>query len=129
MPASRSRSRHPPRPRAWRSRPRNRPTPPRRRVQTATVRSPRASSRRPVVGLGWAAGAAVVALCFAISPNYDWYPERTAPYAGDFVHQYVAGWVVRTGDPARVYDLGYITTVQHDPALTGFTWPADQFFQ
>ncbi|MGH8733612.1 MAG: glycosyltransferase family 87 protein, partial [Burkholderiales bacterium] len=79
--------------------------------------------------LGWVAGAAIVALCFAVSPNYDWYPERTAPYAGDFVHEYAAGWLVRTGDPARVYDLGRFTAAQHDPGLVGFSYPGDQFFQ
>lgn len=98
-------------------------------MQTATVPSPRVRPRRLVAGLGWVAAAAIVALCFAISPNYDWYPERTAPYAGDFVHEYVAGVLVRAGDFARVYDVGAFAAAQHDAALVGFTWPGDQFFQ
>jgi hypothetical protein len=97
-------------------------------VRTATDRSPRTSARR-IAALGWVASAAILALSFAVSPNYDWYPDRTGPYAGDFLHEYVGGWVVRAGDPARLYEIGYFEAAQHDPALTGFTWPAENFFQ
>ena len=96
-------------------------------MRTATDPSQRASARS-VAALGWAAGAAIVALSFAVSPNYDWYPDRTSPYAGDFLHEYV-GWVVRAGDPARLYEIRYFAAAQHDPALTGFTWPTEHFFQ
>jgi hypothetical protein len=88
-----------------------------------------ASPHRRIAALGWAAAAVIVALSFAVSPNYDWYADRKGPYAGDFLHEYAGGHVVRTGDPARLYDVRYFDAVQHDPALTGFTWPAEHFFQ
>jgi hypothetical protein len=96
-------------------------------VRTATSPSPRTSAR--LAALGWIASAAILALSFAVSPNYDWYPDRTSPYAGDFLHEYVGGWVVRAGDPARLYEISYFEAAQHDPALTGFTWPTEHFFQ
>jgi Glycosyltransferase family 87 len=83
-----------------------------------------------VAALGWLASAAILALAFAVSPNFRWSDApRPSPYAGDFLHEYVGGWVVREGDPARLYDVGYFTAAQHDAALTGFTWPPEQFFQ
>jgi len=83
-----------------------------------------------VAALGWLVSAAVLALAFAVSPNFRWSDApRPSPYAGDFVHEYVGGWVVREGDPARLYDVGYFAAAQHDAALTGFTWPREQFFQ
>jgi hypothetical protein len=48
---------------------------------------PRSSARLGIAALGWAAAAAIVALSFAVSPNYDWYANRTGPYAGDFLHE------------------------------------------
>jgi alpha-1,2-mannosyltransferase len=83
-----------------------------------------------VAALGWLVSAALLALTFFVSPNFRWSDApRPSPYAGDFLHEYVGGWVVREGEPARLYDVGYFTAAQHDPALTGFTWPRDQLFQ
>jgi alpha-1,2-mannosyltransferase len=83
-----------------------------------------------VAALGWLASAALLALAFAVSPNYRWSDApRPSPYAGDFLHEYVGGWLVRAGDPADLYDTVHFRNAQHDPALTGFTWPRDQFFQ
>jgi alpha-1,2-mannosyltransferase len=83
-----------------------------------------------VAAIGWLASAAVLALAFAVSPNFRWSDApRPSPYAGDFLHEYVGGWVVREADPARLYDVAYFSAAQHDPALTGFTWPSEQFFQ
>ena len=83
-----------------------------------------------VAALGWLVSAAALVLAFAVSPNFRWSDApRPSPYAGDFLHEYVGGWVVREGDPARLYDAGYFAAAQHDAALTGFVWPSDQFFQ
>jgi hypothetical protein len=97
-------------------------------VRTATAPPPR-SSAALIGALGWVASAAILALSFAVSPNFDWYADRTGPYAGDFLHEYAGGWVVRERDPACLYDIACFEAVQHDAALTGFTWPAEHFFQ
>jgi len=83
-----------------------------------------------VAALGWIAAAAVLALAFAVSPNFRWSEApRPSPYAGDFLHEYVGGWMVREAGPARLYDVARFSAAQHDAELVGFTWPREQFFQ
>jgi hypothetical protein len=81
-----------------------------------------------VAVLGWLASAAVLALAFAVSPNFTWTDApRPSPYAGDFVQEYVGGRLVRE-DPARLYDRDAFARLQHDAALLGFSWRADKSF-
>jgi hypothetical protein len=78
--------------------------------------------------LGWLASAAILALAFALSPNFTWTDApRRSPYAGDFLQEYVGGRLVRE-DPARLYDTHAFAQLQHDPALLGFAWRADKSF-
>lgn len=79
--------------------------------------------------LGWIAAAAILTLSFAVSPNFRWSDApRPSPYAGDFLHEYAGGSVVREGDRARLYDLDHFLEPQHDAARLGFTWPAELSF-
>ena len=80
--------------------------------------------------LGSLASAAILALTFAVSPNFAWTDgPRAGPYAGDFLHEYVGGWIEREGDAKNLYDVSYFRAALHDPALTGFTWTEGAFFQ
>jgi hypothetical protein len=73
--------------------------------------------------VGSLVAAAILASTFAISPNFAWSEgEREGPYAGDFIQEYVGGWIVRVGDRSRIYDTRYFRAVQHDRARTGFEW-------
>lgn len=96
----------------------------------ATAPSPRPSAHL-VAALGWVAGAAIVAAFLAFSLNFHWSEVRegphSGPYAGDFPHEYAGGWIVREGDPSRLYDRGYFSEVTHDPAVIGFRWRTDGF--
>ncbi len=84
------------------------------------------SVRHRVAALGWVAGAAILAIAFTVSPNFRWSEEpRSGPYAGDFPHEYAGGWIVRAGDPSRLYEPDYFSEVQHDPAVVGFRWSSD----
>jgi hypothetical protein len=66
---------------------------------------------------------------FVRSPNFDAPGGPDArPYGGDFVQEYAAGWVLREGEPARLYEVGYLRDVEHDPAVVGFTWSPDLWF-
>ena len=73
--------------------------------------------------------ASIVILSFLISPNFrigDPSRERT-PYAGDFLHEWVGGFIVRAGDVTRLYDRDYASGLEHDPALVGFRLRTDGF--
>jgi hypothetical protein len=86
--------------------------------------SGRASRRFLPAGLS----ALVVSTVFLISPNF--HPASgpdASPYAGDFLNEWVGGWVVRTGDPAKLYDRGYTTPLQHDAGLVGFEFRKDDY--
>jgi glycosyl transferase family 87 len=110
----------------WRGGPRV--APPGQRVYQSTEPfplSPRNNLRR-IAPLGWIASAAILAIAFAVSPNFRWTDgPRDGPYAGDFPHEYVGGWIVRAGDTARLYDPAYFSALQHDPKLVGFEWNAN----
>ena len=100
-------------------------------MQTATARSQRPSARVAGVAgaLGWAAAAGILAVAFAVSPNFAWTDApRVGPYAGDFLQEYAGGWIARAGDRARLYDPDYFAQVQHDAARVGFSWPAESSF-
>jgi len=78
--------------------------------------------------LGSLAGAALLALAFAVSPNFRWTDApRPSPYAGDFLQEYVGGRLVRE-DRARLYDRDAFARLQHDAALLGFSWSEDASF-
>src|SRR5439155_7002676 len=42
-----------------------------------------------------------------------------APFGGDFLSEWTAGYIVREGNAARLYDQQYVSDVQHDPAKMG----------
>ena len=76
------------------------------------------------------AAAAIIVVCtYAISPNFIRYEGglQTSPYAGDFLHEWVGGYIVRAGDRSRLYDLSYARALQHDPDLVGFEFREDRF--
>jgi Glycosyltransferase family 87 len=81
-----------------------------------------------VAALGWLASAALLALGFSVSPNFRWSDApRPSPYAGDFLQEYVGGWMVRE-DRAHLYDVDAFVRAQHDAALLGFTWNQHEAF-
>src|SRR5215468_5060145 len=76
--------------------------------------------------VGWAAAAVILAVAFAVSPNFKWTDApRVGPYAGDFLQEYTGGRIALAGDRARLYDPDYFAQLQHDPAVVGFAWPSD----
>lgn len=78
----------------------------------------------------WAAAAAV--LLFALvdwaSPNLrpDFNPAL-GPYGGDFLHEWIGGYIVRTGQAGRLYDGPFVRRLQHDASLIGFAWNQDRY--
>jgi hypothetical protein len=47
-------------------------------------------------------------------------PETDAPFGGDFLSEWVAGYMIRAGDRSRLYDPRYADELEHDAAITGF---------
>jgi len=71
----------------------------------------------------------VVAAAFLISPNFRRVrgPD-SPPYAGDFLHEWIGGYIVRAGDRTKLYDRRYATALQHDAQVVGFEFQPDGFF-
>jgi hypothetical protein len=73
--------------------------------------------------IGFLIAAAILALIFSYAENFNLAEgPDAAPYAGDFVHEYAAAWIVWQGDPGRLYEPRYVHGVQHDRAIVGFDW-------
>lgn len=71
---------------------------------------------------------AIIATCLFFSPNFRWRAnEERLPYAGDFLQEWIGGYVVRTGQRARLYDPAYMNAVQHDAELLGFRLQHDRY--
>jgi hypothetical protein len=52
--------------------------------------------------------------------------EPVAPFGGDFLTEWLAGYIIRAGDRQRLYDRDYAHQLEHDPAVMGVELPADQ---
>ena len=70
----------------------------------------------------------LLAVIFGFSPNFRWAsgPDVT-PYGGDFLHEWLGGYVARTGDRQRFYDPRYVQSIQHDPDIVGFEWDKSKY--
>ena len=67
--------------------------------------------------------AIVSLIIFLVSPNFRWEGDLDrAPYAGDFLQEWVGGYVVRNGEGVRLYEAEYTKRLQHDPEIVGFSW-------
>ena len=77
----------------------------------------------------WAAAATLIvfALVYCASPNFrpDFDPSL-GPYGGDFLQEWIGGYLVRTGQAGRLYDEPFVRRLQHDPGLIGFDWNQDR---
>ncbi len=73
--------------------------------------------------------ATLVLVClFAVSPNYRWETDRQqGPFAGDFLQEWLGGYMITSGDPTRLYDAEYAEQLQHDAGVVGFTWDDRQY--
>ena len=62
------------------------------------------------------------------SANFQYAAALPYPFAGDFLQEYVGGWLVLHGDHTRFYDFDYARQLEHDPAVTGYQWEGDRWF-
>lgn len=71
----------------------------------------------------------VTAALLWLSPNYRVQDgRRSDPFAGDYLQEWVGGRIVRDSEHSRLYDQGFVTARQHDPALVGFAWDHRGYF-
>lgn len=87
-----------------------------------------AHSRRQAWAGPCALSAALLFAIFYHSPNFraSVGPGAT-PFGGDFLQEWVGGYIVRAGDYARFYDLEYARELEHDEGLIGFEWNEHRF--
>jgi len=52
---------------------------------------------------------------------------HAGPYAGDFLQEYLGGYLILHGDRACFYDRDYAIALQHDPAVMGMGFDEQQF--
>jgi len=71
-------------------------------------------------------GFALLLLC--ASPNYRAQPNpRAEPLSGDFLQEWVGGWIVLQGDRDRLYEPDYAKELEHTPELVGFQWNRNRY--
>jgi hypothetical protein len=89
------------------------------------------SANRPVPARRWLLAMTVVLLAaiFLASPNFclERGPDAL-PFAGDFLQEWIGGYVVRSGDYARFYDVAYVQQLEHDEALVGTAFRRSEYF-
>jgi hypothetical protein len=73
--------------------------------------------------LPWAVAAMLVAGIYATTPNFRWRDDAAAaPFGGDFLQEWIGGYLVASGNADRLYDADYTKQLQHDPAIIGYRW-------
>ncbi len=75
--------------------------------------------------------ALIVACVYCFSPNFrlaDTPRETSSPYAGDFLQEWLGGYIVRAGDHSRFYETTYAQQLQHNSHLVGITWDESRYF-
>ena len=78
--------------------------------------------------VGIAAAVAIVAVTLGTAKNFRESPEpERSPYAGDFLHEWVGGWIMRSGDRLRLYDPAYANQLEHNADLVGFRLVSDGY--
>lgn len=71
----------------------------------------------------------LLATIFLASPNFRL--ERgpdSLPLAGDFLQEWIGGYVVRSGDYTRFFDVAYVQQLEHDEALVGTAFRRSEYF-
>ncbi len=65
----------------------------------------------------------IVMATYWFSPNFSsQQPFGENPFAGDFLQEWVGGYIVRVGDWQRFYDVSYAKALEHNRDLVGFSW-------
>ncbi len=75
--------------------------------------------------------ALIIACVYYFSPNFhlaDTPRETSSPYAGDFLQEWLGGYIVRSGDHSRFYETSYAQHLQHDFHLVGITWDKSRYY-
>ena len=66
------------------------------------------------------------------SPNYRLnetaHQTRPTPFGGDFLQEWVGGWIVLSNHPERLYRHHAFVQLQHRPDLVGFRWNAKRYY-
>lgn len=70
------------------------------------------------------------ALAPLLSPNYRALSEpRPNAYGGDFLADWIGGFIVRKGDREKLYDIAYAHELEHDLELVGFSWDESKYLR
>lgn len=65
---------------------------------------------------------------YAGSPNFKVLPiEEQGLLAGDFLQEWIGGYIVRSGLSARLYDQSFADGLEHTPAIVGFSWDRGEY--
>jgi hypothetical protein len=100
-------------------------------VPNAASAMPNSRPRWDAISLTPLSGAVAALLILAaillFSPNFRDVGRTTGPFGGDFLQEWIGGRIVLEGDAARLYDLDYVKSLEHDPAVIGYSWNADRY--
>lgn len=74
------------------------------------------------------ATAALLVCCYAFSPNFQYAGgDDATPFAGDFLQEWIGGYIVLQGDRARFYDPAYAQSLEHDPHVVPLRWDPSRY--
>jgi hypothetical protein len=64
----------------------------------------------------------------ALSPGFHFSEVRKSPFGGDFMQEWVGGWVILNGLADQIYSPGFTDRIQHDSQIIGFSWDENRVF-
>ena len=103
---------------------------PRQQTQSATAShaSRRANWQHPDA-LVWLAPLIIVLIVLLSSPNFDSSTlVRNSPLGSDFLQDWIGSTIITSPERHLLYDTDFAQSLQHDPAVIGFSWPDNQYY-
>ena len=77
----------------------------------------------------WVLSALILAAIYGGSPNFRFSDTlEDTPFGGDFLQEWIGGYLVQNGELSRSFEPSYIQSLQHDATLVGFHWDESKYF-
>ena len=76
----------------------------------------------------WVLSALILVAIYGGSPNFRFSDTSdNTPFGGDFLQEWIGGYLVQNGELSRSFEPSYIQSLQHDATLVGFHWDESKY--
>ena len=78
--------------------------------------------------MAWFLALVLAGSWVSLSPNWGGAKSQKTPPGGDFLQEWIGGWVILHGHADRLYRADFTDRLQHDAEIVGSTWDERRAF-